>query len=201
MLKNHKLSDFNNEYFKVESFFVDKIAGAFSRFDMEALKTGTDRLKAGDKYVEVGVQNGRSSFVAGMLLPKGVKMTCVDIRDASEGPDTWSRAKFFKWSGLDDIATFVHAPSHEAAEKWDGSPIAMMFIDGDHSYEGVKLDVDSWSPYVKKGGHIYFHDADDTSPGVEKLVRQLGKSKGWTDMTFYIETLGHKTSMASIRKV
>lgn len=33
-----------------------------------------------------------------------------------------------------------------------------LFIDGDHSYEGVKKDFDMYSPFVKKGGIIAFHD-------------------------------------------
>lgn len=35
----------------------------------------------------------------------------------------------------------------------------VLFIDGDHSYEGVKMDYIHWIDCVKKGGHILFHDA------------------------------------------
>jgi predicted O-methyltransferase YrrM len=34
----------------------------------------------------------------------------------------------------------------------------LLFIDGDHSYEGVKQDFLSYSPLVRKGGWIAFHD-------------------------------------------
>jgi len=33
-----------------------------------------------------------------------------------------------------------------------------LFIDGDHSYEGVKRDFEMYSPLVRKGGIIAFHD-------------------------------------------
>ena len=36
--------------------------------------------------------------------------------------------------------------------------IDLLFIDGDHSYEGVKKDYELYSPFVKKGGMIVFHD-------------------------------------------
>jgi predicted O-methyltransferase YrrM len=36
--------------------------------------------------------------------------------------------------------------------------IDLLFIDGDHSYKGVKSDWDMYSPLVKKGGHVVFHD-------------------------------------------
>jgi predicted O-methyltransferase YrrM len=33
-----------------------------------------------------------------------------------------------------------------------------LFIDGDHSYEGVKKDFEMYSPLVAEGGLIAFHD-------------------------------------------
>lgn len=37
--------------------------------------------------------------------------------------------------------------------------IDFLFIDGDHSYDGVKKDFEMYSPLVRKGGIIAFHDA------------------------------------------
>ena len=36
--------------------------------------------------------------------------------------------------------------------------VDFLFIDGDHSYEGVKKDFEMYSPLVRKGGIIAFHD-------------------------------------------
>jgi predicted O-methyltransferase YrrM len=33
-----------------------------------------------------------------------------------------------------------------------------LFIDGDHTYKGVKEDFEMYSPLVRKGGVIAFHD-------------------------------------------
>ncbi len=46
---------------------------------------------------------------------------------------------------------------------WDRSTfnekyIDFLFIDGDHTYEGVKKDFEMYSPFVKNGGIIAFHD-------------------------------------------
>ena len=38
-----------------------------------------------------------------------------------------------------------------------------LFIDGDHSYDGVKKDFEMYSPLVRKGGIIVFHDVTYTS--------------------------------------
>ena len=52
--------------------------------------------------------------------------------------------------------------SHQAIEKFkqiEAQPIDFMFIDGDHSYEGIKTDWILWSPLVRCGGIIALHDS------------------------------------------
>ena len=39
-----------------------------------------------------------------------------------------------------------------------GKKVDLLFIDGDHSYEGVKKDFEMYSPLVADGGVIAFHD-------------------------------------------
>ena len=36
--------------------------------------------------------------------------------------------------------------------------IDFLFLDGDHTYEGIRQDFEMYSPLVKKGGIIGFHD-------------------------------------------
>jgi len=36
--------------------------------------------------------------------------------------------------------------------------IDLLFIDGDHRYEGVRKDFEMYSPLVRKGGIVAFHD-------------------------------------------
>jgi cephalosporin hydroxylase len=38
----------------------------------------------------------------------------------------------------------------------------LLFIDGDHTYEGVKADYEMYEGFVKQGGVIAFHDIKDT---------------------------------------
>jgi len=39
-----------------------------------------------------------------------------------------------------------------------GEPLDFLFIDGEHTYEGVKQDVEAYSPFVTAGGLVVFHD-------------------------------------------
>jgi predicted O-methyltransferase YrrM len=74
---------------------------------------------------------------------------------------------------------FIRFDSHKASTKaklcnilGGSSPtIDLLFIDGDHTYKGVKQDYEMYSPLVKKGGMIVFHDICDhpAMPDVEVM--------------------------------
>lgn len=58
------------------------------------------------------------------------------------------------------IAKFIYKPSVEAAKDFPKDFQAdLIFIDGDHSYTGVKGDFKSWSKHLSKNGVIAFHDS------------------------------------------
>ena len=44
----------------------------------------------------------------------------------------------------------------------DGSSLDLLFIDGDHTYEGVKQDYEIYKKFVRPGGCIVFHDIVDS---------------------------------------
>jgi predicted O-methyltransferase YrrM len=59
----------------------------------------------------------------------------------------------------------------------DQRPVDFLFIDGDHRYEGVKQDFEMYSPLVRSGGLIAFHDIMQpshlTNPGVAGLWQEI----------------------------
>jgi len=66
------------------------------------------------------------------------------------------------------------------AEKFD-KKVDFLFIDGDHLYEGVKLDVDDWFPKLNNGAIVIFHDigwAEGVQRVVEKSVQPHAKKDG-----------------------
>ena len=69
---------------------------------------------------------------------------------------------------------FVVSDSSEYGKEYDGEPFDLLIVDGDHTYEGVKKDIDSWWDHVRPGGIIFFHDVivinqDDTN-GVSAAI-------------------------------
>jgi predicted O-methyltransferase YrrM len=60
--------------------------------------------------------------------------------------------------------TLINANSHLAETRdrvvgvLGGESLGLLFIDGDHSYEGVRRDFELYEPLVRKGGVIAIHD-------------------------------------------
>src|SRR5262249_23043265 len=73
-------------------------------------------------------------------------------------------------SGMDKKIVPIFAPSVQASKSWQ-NPISLLFIDGDHSYEGVRDDFLSWKSYLQEGGLLVFHDS--YFPGVAKLLNEI----------------------------
>ena len=78
--------------------------------------------------------------------------------------------------------------SEQTAANWS-RPVDLVFVDGDHSVEGCRLDWELWSPHVAPGGAVVFHDArggrpdGDGLPGptsvVDELFRGPDSLAGW----------------------
>jgi predicted O-methyltransferase YrrM len=63
--------------------------------------------------------------------------------------------------------------------------IDLLFIDGDHSYDGVRKDFINYSPLVRKGGWIAFHDiipARLTDNGIRRGAWTGGVPKYWNEL-------------------
>lgn len=62
--------------------------------------------------------------------------------------------------------------SREASARWDGAPIDLMWIDGDHTYDAVRFDLEAWSARVRVGGLLAAHDCRRGS-AVERAWREV----------------------------
>lgn len=138
-------------------------------------------LPAGAQVVELGAWLGRSSVVLakGLRGNTGARVHAVDpfsgegderserrYRDLASRLGNSLEDEFrenVRRHGVERLVTPIRGLSHDVARTW-ATPLDLLFIDANHSYEAVLRDFDDWSPFVKPGGWVAFHDAWLTPP-------------------------------------
>lgn len=169
-----------------EGMAIDKRSGAAQRGDAIIKRVGK-----GARGVEVGVFRG---VLSAYLLRKGVdRLFMVDTwAPAEEQPEHYRETRDY-CAGLTAAecasnealarkavaglggAVILKMPSVEAARQINDASMDFVFLDADHSYEGVRYDIAAWLPKVRKGGWIGGHDIDNPEPpfdfaGVRRAV-------------------------------
>lgn len=77
-------------------------------------------------------------------------------------------------AGLKDKVTAVRSATAELGETWAGPPVGFLFIDADHSYDGVRRDWTSWKHRLVPGAKVAFHDYQNPSfEGVTRFADEL----------------------------
>jgi glycosyltransferase involved in cell wall biosynthesis/predicted O-methyltransferase YrrM len=89
---------------------------------------------------------------------------------------------------MKDNVTFIKGLFDDVAKTWD-KKIDILHIDGDHAYESVKHDYETWSPFLKENGVILFHDTcieelNGNQYGVKKFFEELDLPKVTFTHTF-----------------
>lgn len=152
---------------ELDKYIAKYIQGGFGGLEMGVLEFEAKRLKAGDVYIEIGVDEGRSARVAHEYLDPEVFRLFIDIHDPTETPGL-NRAQFMeqeKMVGLNINGFYVHGDADNFSEfLFMGARaepfVDLLFIDGHHDYESVKDNTLAWERFVLKGGVILFHDYD-----------------------------------------
>jgi hypothetical protein len=103
--------------------------------------------------VEIGTYVGKSttSLAYAQKEKRAAPMHTIDVVQHHRLEATLEAA------GVRDYVIMHVAPSKEVAEGWR-EPIELLWIDGDHSYRGVRADIRAWSSHVVEGGVVAFHD-------------------------------------------
>jgi predicted O-methyltransferase YrrM len=147
--------------------------------------------------VEVGVYEGSSSVQLVDAMAPDATLHLVDpyvenaLRSGWRGVERATRRtveRAARRSGGPRLRWHV-CTSEEAARGWNGTPVDVVFIDGDHTREGARLDWELWSPHVSASGVVVFHDAREGKaagrglPGptavVDELFRAPSMARGW----------------------
>ena len=79
--------------------------------------------------------------------------------------------------------------------------VHMLFVDGDHSYEGVKADIEGWTPKIVSGGIVAFHDFT-TAPAVARKHAGIRRAvMEWEKRTTAWEQIEAPGSLRAYRRL
>lgn len=133
--------------------------------------------KNNPNVVEIGSYIGASScFIAKALQKQKGKLYCIDTWENQTMPDgekdTYSLF-MSNTSRYKDVIVPIRGYSSEVSGEFTkyNKKVELLFIDGDHSYEGCLTDWDLYSPYLSEDAIIVFHDTS-WAQGVNRVIKE-----------------------------
>ena len=119
-----------------------------------------------NNILEIGTARGGSLLLWTRIASEDATIISIDLPGGSFGGGypLLRKLVYSNFGKSEQKIILIRGNSHDSKtlEKvkciLQGSKLDFLFIDGDHSYEGVKKDFEMYSPLVRKGGIIAFHD-------------------------------------------
>jgi glycosyltransferase involved in cell wall biosynthesis/predicted O-methyltransferase YrrM len=134
--------------------------------------------------LEVGTAHGGNLFLLTKIASDGGKIISIDLPGGDFGGGYFARKKklYNNFVTGSQKMFLIRGDSHnqnslnEVIKNLDGEKIDLLFIDADHTYEGVKQDFEMYGPLVRGSGIIAMHDIGKT-PSVE-----YGTERFWNEV-------------------
>lgn len=122
--------------------------------------------------VEIGTNMGGSLFCFTKVAQQNALIISIDLPEGlgGGGYPLYRSDFYYSFASKNQKMYLWRLDSHEAntlsklKETLNGQKIDFLFLDGDHSYEGIKQDFEWYSPLVKSGGVVAFHDIKPSLP-------------------------------------
>jgi predicted O-methyltransferase YrrM len=170
------------------------VDGWLTRSEEAALFRMAREVPRGQCIVELGSWFGRSAILlgGGSVRGSGAPVYAVDLftaagfakevleqRAGDAARDFMDRFQMnMGRAGLQKQVTAMRSTTAALGESWSGPRIGFLFIDADHSYDGVRSDWLSWKSRLAAGARVAFHDYHNPSfEGVTRFVDELIESK------------------------
>lgn len=147
------------------------------------------------RLTEIGVYEGKTTAtLARAMAPDGV-LYAVDPCFPGRLGICWS-----KWIARREVArarpagrvVFVEELSCEAVKRAQG-PLDFVFIDGDHSREGIRRDWTDWAPLVSPGGIVALHDTH--------VSEEFPDSAEWESVRYFEEEIRFDSRFELVEQV
>lgn len=134
--------------------------------------------------LEIGTAHGGNLFLLTKIGGTTGKIISIDLPDGDYGGGYFARKQYLyrAFTSADQKMSLIRGDSHasislaQVTDILNQEKLDILFIDADHSYEGVKKDFEMYSPLVRKGGIIAFHDIandPDATYGVHKFWNEI----------------------------
>lgn len=155
---------------KLQSIFL--IAPAQVKEEITELLKITGELRP-RTLLEIGTARGGTLFLfAGVADPEALIIS-IDLPEGlfGGGYPEWRIPLYKSFERGKQRIVLLRRDSHDPETLREvegilaGRKLDFLFVDGDHSYEGVRRDFEMYSPLVRKGGIIAFHDIVPGPPG------------------------------------
>ena len=137
------------------------------------------------RVVEIGTARGGTLYLWAQAAADNATIVSVDLPGGPFGggyePCRKQLYMDFKKSDAQQMHlirddSHLHETFERVRKTLDGQQADLLFIDADHTYEGVKTDFIQYAPLVRPGGMIAMHDikpSSDPDTQVERLWVQL----------------------------
>lgn len=160
---------------------IDAIDGQIS-LDEAALLHELAAAAQDGAIVEVGTFHGKSTVALALGAQAGGKAKVYGVDPFVTFVGSFGRTftpaekivlfQNLLLAGVAEHVWLLQTTSERAARGFD-EPIALLWVDGDHSYDGVKRDFAAWAPHVAPGGILAFHDSLSPRLGVARFLDEL----------------------------
>lgn len=157
--------------------FLDLYAGGRRKigpvFPKEAeMLFALTRMLMPETVLEIGVGLAGSTITLAEALRLNGRGRLVGL-DLSQGSIARTR-RLLRYHGLDSLADFVlgdsHSPDTRDHLRQMLGQVDILFIDGDHTFEGCRMDFEMYEPLLRPSGIIVFHDSGVFSPTERALL-------------------------------
>lgn len=156
--------------------------------------------------LEIGTGNGGSLYTIARFLDTAEHIITVDLPGGPFGggyPEGKSRLfeEFAPGTELHTIRGDSQNPETQerVLDLLDGNPIDFLYVDGDHTYEGVRSDYEAYAPHVAPGGLVAFDDLLSHERGKPRL-EEVGVHRLWADLKDGHETTEFVSEREDARK-
>ncbi len=149
-----------------------------------ALKEHERDVRPLSRFLEIGFASGVTNTILNKFFNFDEIVSIDNLSGPPLGVNFWANLRFKNLTLVCGESTTERAIETASSR----GPFDLVFIDGDHSYEGVSRDIANYSPMLSEKGILTFHDIATEGTGVPQAWEDLKASGQWTTREFVCDS-------------